>query len=91
MNLTADRQVCVIKAVAYSLPTDRQTPVTWTDKSLKTEGPKILSNYNFCFKTVIIGGPIYSFKYTERLSERIQKKDRATIYVALKKRRNTFD
>ena len=38
-------------------PGDRQTDVTWTDKSLKTEGPKILSNYIFYFKTVIIGGP----------------------------------
>ena len=35
---------------------DRQTH-TWTDKSLKTEGIKILSNYIFYFKTVIIGGP----------------------------------
>ena len=35
---------------------DRQTQ-TWTVKSLKTEGPKILSNYNFDFKTLIIGGP----------------------------------
>ena len=31
---------------------------TGTDKSLKTEGPKILSNDMFYFKTVIIGGPI---------------------------------
>ena len=30
---------------------------TWTDKSLKTEGPMILSNDVFFFKTVIIGGP----------------------------------
>ena len=30
---------------------------TWTDKSLKTEGPMILSNDIFFFKTVIIGGP----------------------------------
>ena len=29
-----------------------------TDKSLKTEGPMILSNYIFYFKTVIIGGAI---------------------------------
>ena len=29
-----------------------------TDKSLKTEGPMILSNDIFYFKTVIIGGPI---------------------------------
>ena len=38
--------------------TERQTH-TWTDKSLKTEGPKILSNYIFYFKNVIIGGPIW--------------------------------
>ena len=30
---------------------------TGTDKSLKTEGPKILSNDIFYFRTVIIGGP----------------------------------
>ena len=46
-------------------PADRQTDGqtdthtdTWTDKSLKTEGPKILSNDIFYFRTVIIGGPI---------------------------------
>ena len=41
-------------------PTDRQTDRhtdTGTDKSLKTEGPKILSNNIFFFRTVIIGGP----------------------------------
>ena len=38
--------------------TDRQTH-TGTDKSLKTEGPKILSNGIFYFRTVIIGGPIW--------------------------------
>ena len=38
-------------------PADRQTHVTRTDKSLKTEGPKILSNDIFYFRTVIIGGP----------------------------------
>ena len=65
INLTVDRQVCVIKTVAYSLRTDRHTDRqtdrhtdTWTDKSLKTEGPKILSNDIFYFRTVIIGGPI---------------------------------
>ena len=59
MNLTVDRQVCVIKTVAYSLRTDTHTH-TGTDKSLKTEGPKILSNFNdiIYFRTVIIGGPI---------------------------------
>ena len=36
---------------------DRNTH-TWTDKSLKTEGPKILSNDMFHFRTVIIDGPI---------------------------------
>ena len=35
----------------------RQTH-TRTDKSLKTEGPMILSIDIFYFKTVIIGGPI---------------------------------
>ena len=39
--------------------TDRQTDGTWTDKSLKSEGHKILSNYYiFYFKTVINSGPI---------------------------------
>ena len=57
MNLTVDRQVCVIKTVAVRLRTDTHTH-TRTDKSLKTEGPKILSNDIFYFRTVIIGGPI---------------------------------
>ena len=57
MYLNVDRQGCVIKTVAYSLRTDRHTD-TGTDKSLKTEGPKILSNDIFYFRTVIIGGPI---------------------------------
>ena len=42
-------------------PADRQTDrITHTgiDKSLKTEGPKILSNDIFYFRTLIIGGPI---------------------------------
>ena len=42
-------------------PADRQTHIhtdTGTDKSLKTEGPKILSNDIFYFRNVIIGGPI---------------------------------
>ena len=38
-------------------PADRHTQ-TRTDKSLKTEGPKIFSNGIFYFMTVIIGGPI---------------------------------
>ena len=61
MNLTVNRQVCVIKTVAYRANTDTHThrhTHTWTDKSLKTEGPMILSNDIFFFKTVIIGGPI---------------------------------
>ena len=64
MNLTVDRQVCVIKTVAVRLRTDGHTDTqthrqtdTGTDKSLKTEGPKILSNDIFYFRTVIIGGP----------------------------------
>ena len=63
MNRTVDRQVCVIKTVAYSLRTDKHTDRqrdthtdTWTDKSLKTEGPKILSNDIF-YLNVIIGVP----------------------------------
>ena len=40
-------------------PADRHTThATRTDKSLKTEGPKILSNDIFYFRTVIIGGPM---------------------------------
>ena len=61
MYLNVDRQGCVIKTVAYSLRTDRHTDTqthTGTDKSLKTEGPKILSKDIFYFRTVIIGGPI---------------------------------
>ena len=43
-------------------PADRQTDTRQThgrrtDKSLKTEGPMILSIDIFYFKTVIIGGP----------------------------------
>ena len=37
-----DRQVCVIKTVAYRARTDTQTHAR-TDKKVKTEGPKILS------------------------------------------------
>ena len=41
-------------------PADRQTQTdTGTDKSLKTEGSKILSNDIFYLRTVIIGGPIF--------------------------------
>ena len=58
MYLYVDRQGCVIRTVAYSLRTDRQTDSTGTDKSLKTEGPKILSTDVFYFRSVIIGGPI---------------------------------
>ena len=71
MYLNVDRQGCVIKTVAYSLRTDRQTDRhtdTGTDKSLKTEGPKILSNDIFYFRTVIIGGPIIS------LSKNLERK-----------------
>ena len=46
----------MIKTVAYSLRTDGRTDGR-TDKSLKTEGPMILSIAIFYFKTVIIGGP----------------------------------
>ena len=52
----------MIKTVAYSLRTDRQTDGR-TDKSLKTEGPMILSIDIFYFKTVIIGGPISRLEF----------------------------
>ena len=32
---------------------------TQTDRKVKTEGSRILSNDIFYFRTVIIGGPIY--------------------------------
>ena len=63
-------------------PGDRQTAhVTWTDKSLKTEGPKILSNHIFYFKTVIIGGPIqcdYIFLF-QSISRRFYQTKRVYI------------
>ena len=63
MNLSMDRQVNVIKTVAYRARIDTHTKLmphaTRTDKSLKTEGPMILSNDIFYFRTVIIGGPKY--------------------------------
>ena len=65
-----DRQVCVIKTLAYRVWTDRQTH-TGTDKSLKTGGPKILSNYIFYFKTVIIGGPIKGYLNSSRMPQLI--------------------
>ena len=50
---------------------DRQTDThTGTDKSLKTEGPKILSNDIFYFRTVIIGGPMY--KYIESVRSNVR-------------------
>ena len=56
--LNMDRQVCVIKTVAYRTQTDRNLDSTHTDKKVKTEGPLILSNDIFYFKTaMIIGGP----------------------------------
>ena len=58
MYLNVERQGCVIKTVACSLRTDRQTHGRRTDKSLKAEGPMVLSIDIFYFKTVIIGGPI---------------------------------
>ena len=85
----------MIKAVAYRANTDRQTDRhtdTWTYKSLKTEGPKILSNYIFYFKTVIIGGPIILlFTYTNMLcidpstifnTDRYRVTDTDTVFLA---------
>ena len=43
---------------------------TGTDKSLKTEGPKIFSNDIFYFRTVIIGDPInqiYLVKFSKEV------------------------
>ena len=54
-------------------PADSQThrhTDTWTDKILKTEGPKILSNDIFYFRTVIIGGPMY--KYIESVRSNVR-------------------
>ena len=59
--LNTDRQVCVIKTVAYRARA--HTHSTRTDKISNTEGLKILSNYIFCFKTVIIDGPTKSIHY----------------------------
>ena len=55
-NINMDRQVCLIKPVAYRARTDIQQ--TDGQKKVKTEGPKILSNDIFYLMTVIIGGPI---------------------------------
>ena len=63
-NLNTDRQVYAIKTVAYRALTE-----TRTDKSLKSEGPKIMSNDMFYFRTVIIGGPINLFGETLRFTE----------------------
>ena len=61
MYLNVDRQGCVIKTVAYSLRTDRETHgrhmADGQTKVLKIEGPMIMSIDIFYFKTVIIGGP----------------------------------
>ena len=52
-----DGQVYVFKTVTYRARTDRHTHGQ-TYRKVKTEGPKILSNDIFYFKTVIIAGPI---------------------------------
>ena len=69
MYLNVDRQVCVIKTVAYRANTDTHTD-TWTDKSLKTEGPMILSIVIFYFKTVIIGGPLRVSMFVKGVNRR---------------------
>ena len=48
VKLNMDRQVCVIKIVAYRARTDRQTHAR-TDKRVKTEGPMIFLNDIFYF------------------------------------------
>ena len=65
-----DRQVCVIITVAYRARTDTQTPPARTDKKVKTEGPKILSNCIFYFKTMIISGLIQMDKQSFILLKR---------------------
>ena len=75
MNLTVDRQGCVIKTVAVRLRTDGRTDGR-TDKSLKTEGPMILSIDIFYFKTVIIGGPKNKKKKQAQLRAVVDRLDR---------------
>ena len=55
-NLNMDRNVCVIKTVPYRARTDTQTAHgQHTDRQkVKTEGPMILSNDIFYFKTWLI-------------------------------------
>ena len=53
-----DLQVCVIKTVMYRARTDTDTQTDrLTDREVKTEGPKILSNDIFYLQTVIMSGP----------------------------------
>ena len=55
-----DRQLCVIKTVAYIVRTDIHTDTQkHTQTEVKAEGPKILSNDIIKLKTVIIGGLIF--------------------------------
>ena len=67
MYLNVDRQVCLIKPVAYRARTDTQTDTWHMDRQkVKTEGPMIMSNDIFYFKTVmIIGGPIIIRDYSK--------------------------
>ena len=51
---------------------DRQKD-TGTDKSLKTEGPKILSNDIFYFRNVIIGGSTLNMKLVWILVSKMQR------------------
>ena len=53
----------------------RQTHGRRRDKSAKTEGPKILSNYIFYFKTVIIGGPIKQVQLRVAVEYYISRED----------------
>ena len=69
MYLNIDRQICVIKTVAYRARTDTQTHATRTGKKVKTEGPKMLSNHIVYFKTVIIGGPTHLYVSLKHISD----------------------
>ena len=62
------------KAERGQTETQHTSHITWTDKSLKTEGPKILLNYIYYFKTVIICGPIEKLRNFGTYEYNIQAK-----------------
>ena len=84
-NLNMDQQICGTKTVAYRARTDRQTQAQ-TDKKVKTEGPRILSNDIFYFRTVIIGGPKIQNKNRtkERTKERKEFRSLRNAFLKFK-------